>query len=158
MSTVPNPYEPPSTPPGRQEPPPAVPRDYPMRPQQAHPSPSPQYGYPAPAPQYGYPPPAPQYGYPPPVPYAHAGYAVQPRSPILFALASLLIGGLGTMLAGRVGRGLVILGIMFFNGFLIFIPFLGFLFILVAVGLWVFSGIDGYRTAQHWNQQHGIVS
>lgn len=153
MSTVPNPYEPPTTPPERQRPPPAVPQ----QPQQAHPSPSPQNGYPPPPPQHQHGP-APQHGYPPPVAYAHAGYAVQPRSPILFALASLLIGGLGTMLAGRVGRGLVILGMMLFNGLLILIPFLGLLFIPVAVGLWVFSGFDGYRTAQKWNRQHGIVS
>jgi TM2 domain-containing membrane protein YozV len=52
---------------------------------------------------------------------------VHPKNPALFALASLIVGGLGTMLAGRAGRGIAIFGVMVFNGMLMLIPFLGLL-------------------------------
>lgn len=96
---------------------------------------------------------------PPPMPYAgHPVMQVQPRSPVLYALASFLIAGLGTMLGGQVGRGLVILAAVVVCWMLLFIPFVWLLTVPLWIGAWVFSVVDGYRTAQRWNSQHGIIS
>lgn len=86
------------------------------------------------------------------------GQQVQPRNPVLHALASLVIPGLGTMLGGRVGRGLAILGVEFITFLFFLIPFIGWLLLPVLLLIWVVSGVDGYRTAQKWNRQHGIIS
>ncbi len=94
----------------------------------------------------------------PPGGYPQRGPFVQPRNPILYALASLIIIGLGTMLGGRPIRGLFLLGITVVTFIFTFIPFIGLLFIPALVGLWVLSGFDGYRTAQKWNARHGILS
>lgn len=90
--------------------------------------------------------------------YPQGGPFVQPRNPILYALASLIIVGLGTMLGGRPIRGLILFGITFMTFVFTFIPFIGWLLIPVLIGLWVLSGFDGYRTAQKWNARHGILS
>ena len=94
----------------------------------------------------------------PPGGYPQRGPYVQPRYPILYALASLVTIGLGTMLGGRPIRGLFLLGTTVVTFIFTFIPFIGLLFIPLLVGLWVLSGYDGYRTAQKWNARHGILS
>lgn len=83
---------------------------------------------------------------------------VQPRNPVLYALASFLIAGLGTMLGGQVGRGLLILVAVVVTWMLLFVPFIWLLTVPLWLGAWVFSVVDGYRTAQKWNRQHGIIS
>ncbi|MCK0112491.1 hypothetical protein MWU75_10110 [Ornithinimicrobium sp. F0845] len=83
---------------------------------------------------------------------------VQPRNPVLYALASFLVAGLGTMLGGEVGRGLLILASVVVAWMLLFVPFIWLLTVPLWLGAWVFSVVDGYRTAQQWNRQHGIIS
>lgn len=92
--------------------------------------------------------------------------AVAPKNPILFALASFLLTGLGSLLAGATTSGLIFLGIAITGGVLAiifsFIPFVGWvLLILLAPVLfvnWVWSMVHAYRSAQKWNQAHGIMS
>ena len=83
---------------------------------------------------------------------------VAPKSPILHGLASFFIAGLGTMLAGRPVRGLLILGMAVINWLLFFIPFIGLFFIITGFGITVFSVIHGYLSAVKWNARHGVIS
>lgn len=83
---------------------------------------------------------------------------VQARNPLLYALASALIAGLGTMLGGRVGRGIVILFTVIFLGTVMWIPFIGWVLVPVWLASWAFSIYDGYSTARAWNTRHGIIS
>lgn len=99
-----------------------------------------------------------------PVPYpqthapAYQPQMVSPKSPILHGLASFFLAGLGTMLAGRPGRGLLIMGAAFINWVLFFIPIIGLLFIISGFGITVFSVIHGYLSAVKWNARHGVIS
>ena len=93
-----------------------------------------------------------------PPPGMHYPMQVQSRNPILYALASALIAGLGTMLGGRVGRGILILCTVAFFGIAMLIPFIGWLLIPVWLAAWAFSIYDGYATARSWNTRHGIIS
>lgn len=83
---------------------------------------------------------------------------VQPKNPALHAILSFIVAGLGTMVAGRGGRGVMILCTVFFLGALCFIPFVGWLVVPVWLGAWILNIIDGYRSATLWNQRHGIIS
>ena len=114
---------------------------------QGQPQPQPyQYGQPQPYAQvqpYG----PPQAGYP-------AGQVVAPKNPAIGVLLSFFIPGLGTMVNGNAGRGALILGLYavgwVLSFFLIGIPLL--------IGAWIWGMVDGYTSAQRWNQQHGIIS
>jgi hypothetical protein len=57
-------------------------------------------------------------------------------------------------LTGNAGRGALILGLYavgwVLSFFLIGIPLL--------IGAWIWGMVDGYTSAQRWNQQHGIIS
>jgi TM2 domain-containing membrane protein YozV len=109
-----------------------------------------QYGV---QPQYG----VQQYGQP-------QGYAggqgqpgqmtIAPRSPALGLIASLFIPGLGSMINGRVGIGITILGV-YILGLILTIVFVG---LLIAPAAWIWGMVDGYKSAQDWNRAHGIIS
>lgn len=159
----------PSTPRGQQPIPPYRPPQ-PGYSQQGYPPPRPgQQGYPQPGqPQQGYPPNQGQYGYPQqgyppqdvppwqthqPAPYGYHRPAA--RNPMLYAFASFLVAGLGTMLAGKVGRGVGIFAAVMFCSMAILVPILGLLFIPLWFGAWIFGIVDGHRTAQDWNRRHG---
>lgn len=100
--------------------------------------------------------------YAPPPPGQLVSYqgqpVVQPRNPILFALASFLVAGLGSMLAGRVFRGLLILGAAVVNWVLFLIPVIGLFFVLTGFVITLISVVDGYRSAVRWNARHGVIS
>jgi TM2 domain-containing membrane protein YozV len=128
------------------------------------PYPPQQFGQPSPyGQQQAFAPPQP-YGQPqayaPGQPYGHpqAGYPAQqvvaPKNPAIGVVLSFFIPGLGTMVNGNVGRGVLILALYVvgwvLSFFLIGIPLL--------IGAWIWGLIDGYTSAQHWNQQHGIIS
>lgn len=83
---------------------------------------------------------------------------VAPKSPILHGLASFFMAGLGTMLAGRPVRGLLIMGMALVNWLLFFIPFIGLFFIITGLGITAFSVVHGYLSAVKWNAQHGVIS
>lgn len=84
---------------------------------------------------------------------------VKARNPLLYAAVDLLITGLGLMLQGRVGLGIMFLGINVVTSLLLFIPFLGWvLFFLVLIPVWIISMAMAFSTAKKWNRQHGIIS
>jgi heme A synthase len=58
------------------------------------------------------------------------------------------------MVSGAVARGVVILAV-YVVGWLLTIVLIG---IPIVFGAWVWGMIDGYRSAQQWNREHGIVS
>jgi len=109
-----------------------------------------QQGQPGPGwqqpPSYG--PPQPwQQPYPQPV-------QVAPRSPALGLIVSFFLPGVGSMMAGRTGKGIGIL-CGYFVGWLLCFVFIGF---IVMPAFWIWGLIAGYADAVDWNRAHGIVS
>jgi Protein of unknown function (DUF2510) len=127
---------------------------------------APGYGAPAVLPAgYGAPAVLPAgYGAPAVLPAGYGAPAVSPaasKSPGLHAVASFFIPGLGTLLCGKTARGLLILGLSAVSLFGVTIlanaliggeptGIGGFL----AIPLWVWGMVDGYRSAQQWNLEH----
>lgn len=135
-----------------QQPPPPYPGQQPPHPQH-WPAPPPYPGQQAAPGQQAW-----HQGPPPPAPYYAAQPNVVPRNPVLYAIASALIAGLGTGLGGHVGRAIFIFCTVVFTGLLSMIPFIGWLLIPLWIGAWIFSIYDGFQTAKRWNTQHGIIS
>jgi TM2 domain-containing membrane protein YozV len=99
--------------------------------------------------------PAPQYQHEivpagPPQPPAH----VMPKNPLLYLVVSLFIPGVGTMAAGRVGWGVLILASYIVAGLLTLV-LVGF---VLVPAVWIWGMVDAYQTAKKWNAAHGIVS
>lgn len=106
--------------------------------------------------QYG----MPQYGQPG-QPYAQQYGAMQPygqyppaarKDPALMLVASLLIPGLGTMLNGRVGRGVGILA-GYGVGVLLSVVLIG---LPIMFGFWVWGMVDAYSGAKEHNARNGF--
>jgi TM2 domain-containing membrane protein YozV len=74
------------------------------------------------------------------------------RSPILAAILSLIVAGLGQIYNGQVTKGVIFIVIQLINGALT-VVFIGW-FLLPLVGLW--SVIDAYMTAKHNNERYGF--
>jgi TM2 domain-containing membrane protein YozV len=113
--------------------------------------------------QYAPPPPAqqaqawgaPQAGVQPGYPYAPPqGQIVVPKNPVLGLVLSLLLPGLGSMVNGEVGKGCIILG-LYALGWILSIILIG---IPLLIGAWIWGLVDGYQSAQRWNQAHGIIA
>jgi TM2 domain-containing membrane protein YozV len=111
----------------------------------------PEYGA---QPQYGVQPYARQQGYPAGTGQPQGQLVVAPKNPAVSLIASFFIPGLGSMISGRVGIGILILGIYVVGLILTFI-IIGF---PIALGAWVWGMIDGYQSAVNWNRAHGIIS
>jgi TM2 domain-containing membrane protein YozV len=79
---------------------------------------------------------------------------ILPKNPALGVILSFFIPGLGSIVNGSTGRGVAILGLYVFGWilafFLIGIP--------ILIGAFIWGLVDGYLSAQRWNQAHGIVS
>jgi TM2 domain-containing membrane protein YozV len=145
--------------------PPRQQQQWPPQPQQQYP-PQPQQQYP-PQPQQQYPP-QPGYGqqlqpYQQPPLYASSLYGPQPyqppvrvapKSPALGLFLGLLLPGLGCMASGRPALGICILGCWLASLLLIF-AIVGW---VLAPACWIWSGIAGYKSAQSWNRDRGIIS
>ncbi|WP_314038776.1 hypothetical protein [Dietzia sp. CH92] len=94
-------------------------------------------------------------------PYGQPYGAMQPygqyppaarKEPALMLVASLLIPGLGTMLNGRVGRGVgIFLG--YSVGVLLSIVLIG---LPIMLGFWVWGMVDAYQGAKDHNARHGL--
>lgn len=153
-------YQPPQGPPGRQQP--GYGQQQPWGPQQYGPGqnqrvlqqPPAQY-----APQgYGqvqpYAPPQPYQGYPQ---YGQPQYAppIAPKSTAAGLILGLLWPGVGCMYAGRVGIGILLMGIWLISIPLVFVLGLGF---ITGFATWIASAILGYTMTRDWNAAHGIVS
>ncbi len=75
-------------------------------------------------------------------------YAPPRKDPAIAAILSFFITGLGQIYAGKVGKGIgLLVGVIvcIFLAFLL-IPF------FIAIGLWIYSIIDAYKTAERYNQ------
>ena len=79
---------------------------------------------------------------------------VAPKSVPLCVILSVIIPGLGSIVADNTGTGVLILVLYFvaviLSIFLIGIPF--------VIGIWIWGMIDAYKSAQRWNAAHGIIS
>jgi Protein of unknown function (DUF2510) len=101
------------------------------------------------------------YGVPTVLPAGYGAPAFLPaasKSPVLHAVASFFIPGLGTLLCGKTARGLLILGLSAVS--LFGVTILADALIggeptgiggLLAIPLWFWGMIDGYRSARQWN-------
>jgi TM2 domain-containing membrane protein YozV len=74
------------------------------------------------------------------------------RSPILAAILSLIVAGLGQIYNGQVTKGVIFIVIQLINGLLTAV-LIGW-FLLPLVGLWAI--IDAYITAKHNNERYGF--
>jgi len=92
----------------------------------------------------------------PPVPYVPPPpvHQVLPKNPLLYVLASVLIPGLGSILAGNAGVGALILACYLVSAvgslFLIGIPF--------VIACWIWALVNAHSSAVTWNRNHGIAS
>ena len=67
--------------------------------------------------------------------------------------------GLGTLLAGRILFGLVLLLMLATIATLAGLPLIGWLIgLVVGLPFWAYCIWHAYRTAQRWNARHGIIS
>lgn len=74
------------------------------------------------------------------------------RSPILAAVLSLIIAGLGQIYNGQIGKGVIFIVLQLINGALTTV-LIGWI-LLPIVGLWAI--IDAYLTAKHNNERYGV--
>jgi TM2 domain-containing membrane protein YozV len=74
------------------------------------------------------------------------------RSPILAAILSLIVAGLGQIYNGQIGKGVIFIVIHRLNGALTAV-LIGWL-LLPIVGLWAM--IDAYMTAKRNNERYGF--
>jgi TM2 domain-containing membrane protein YozV len=79
---------------------------------------------------------------------------VLPKNPALGVILSFFIPGLGSMVNGSGARGGIILAVYVF-GWILSLVLIG---IPILIGAWIWGLVDGYLSAQRWNQAHGIVS
>ena len=74
------------------------------------------------------------------------------RNPILAAILSLIVAGLGQIYNGQIGKGVIFILIQLINGALTAV-LIGW-FLLSIVGLWAM--IDAYMTAKRNNERYGF--
>ena len=79
---------------------------------------------------------------------------VMPKNPALGVILSFFIPGLGSIVNGSTGLGVAILGV-YILGWILSLILIG---IPIVIGAWIWGMVDGYLSAQRWNQEHGIVS
>lgn len=121
------------------------PRNLPQPYQQGQPGPD-WRQYPPSQASYGVPQPY-QHPYPQPV-------QVAPRSPALGLIVSIFLPGVGSMMAGKTGKGIGIL-CGYLAGWLLTLVLLGF---IVMPAFWIWGLVAAYTDAVSWNREHGIVS
>ena len=125
-----------------------------QQPQFSQPYQQPQFGqqYQQQGQQPGYP--VAPYQQPYPQGYPAGGPQVVPKNPGIALLISFFLPGVGSLYAGKVTTGVVIIACYIVSWILtiILIGFVG------VFGFWVWGMIDAYTAAQAWNRQHGLVS
>jgi TM2 domain-containing membrane protein YozV len=75
------------------------------------------------------------------------------RNPLLAAILSLIIAGLGQIYNGQIGKGAIFMVIQLINGALTAV-LIGWL-LLPLVGLW--ATVDAYMTAKRNNERYGFL-
>jgi TM2 domain-containing membrane protein YozV len=79
---------------------------------------------------------------------------VSPKSPAAGLIVSIFLPGVGSMMAGKVGKGVGIL-LGYILGAILTIFIVG---IIIAIPLWIWGMVAGYQDAVAWNRAHGIIS
>lgn len=74
------------------------------------------------------------------------------RNPILAAILSIIVAGLGQIYNGQIGKGVVFIVLQIINGALT-VVLIGWV-LMPIVGLW--ATIDAYLTAKRNNERHGF--
>src|SRR5215208_5881728 len=74
------------------------------------------------------------------------------RNPILAAILSLIVAGLGQIYNGQIGKGVIFIVIQLVNGALTGV-LIGWI-LLPIVGIWAM--IDAYMTAKHNNERYSL--
>jgi TM2 domain-containing membrane protein YozV len=74
------------------------------------------------------------------------------RNPLIAAVLSLIVAGLGQIYNGQVTKGVIFIIVQLINGALT-VVLIGW-FLLPLVGLW--SMIDAYLVAKHNNERYGL--
>ena len=74
------------------------------------------------------------------------------RNPILAAVLSLIVAGLGQIYNGQIGKGVIFIILQLINGALT-VVLIGW-FLMPIVGLWAM--IDAYLTAKRDNERYGL--
>lgn len=87
-------------------------------------------------------------------PYPPRPMLVSPKSPALGLVVSFFFPGVGSMIAGKAGKGIGIL-IGYFIGLVLCFVLIGF---IVAPAFWIWGMVAGYSDAVSWNRAHGILS
>jgi TM2 domain-containing membrane protein YozV len=103
-----------------------------------------------PPPPYMQPPPPPGYAQP----MMQAYQQVQGRSAAVGVIASLFIPGLGSMLAGRGGKGAAIL-VSYFVAILLCFFLIGF---ILSPAVWIYGMVAANNDTHKWNREHGLIS
>jgi TM2 domain-containing membrane protein YozV len=103
---------------------------------------------------YGYPPAPYQPQQPYPAGYAGGPMQVAPKNPGIALLISFFLPGVGSLYAGKINTGVIIL-IGYVISWVLTIIIIGFVGIFV---FWVWGMIDAYTAAQAWNRARGIDS
>jgi TM2 domain-containing membrane protein YozV len=100
--------------------------------------------------------PATGYGAAPLQPYRGGvpAYQVAPKSVALCVLLSVVIPGLGSLVAGNTRNGLIILIGMVISAILVVVV----IGLLGMIGFYIWGLVDAYQSAQRWNLEHGIIS
>jgi TM2 domain-containing membrane protein YozV len=79
---------------------------------------------------------------------------VQPKSPAVALIISLLVPGVGSMTVGRTGIGVAIL-VTWLVGAILSAVIIG---IPIALGAWIWGMVDAHHGAVEWNRARGIIS
>jgi len=79
---------------------------------------------------------------------------VAPKSPAAGLIVSVFLPGVGSMMAGKTGKGIGILAGWLIGG-LLCLAVVGFFIVPV---FWIWGLVAGYQDAVAWNRAHGIVS
>lgn len=95
-----------------------------------------------------------QQPYPPQSPYAPPGMTIAPKSPGVALLISFFLPGVGSMYAGSVGLGVIILVLWLISVATVFI-LIGW---ILAPACWIWGMIAACMNAQRWNRERGIIS
>ncbi len=80
--------------------------------------------------------------------------AIAARSAGVAVLCSFFLPGLGSMVNGKVGKGLLILGCYIVSAILCLVV-VGF---LLAPACWIWGMVAGANDANLWNREHGLIS
>jgi TM2 domain-containing membrane protein YozV len=78
---------------------------------------------------------------------------VAPTNVALCVLLSVFTPGLGSMVASNTGTGVLII-VLYIVAAILSLLLIGIPFV---IGIWIWGMVDAYKSAQKWNEAHGII-